>query len=695
MSFLNTMLAELKRHKYATPVFLMVIMAMIILPLPPILLDVLFTFNIVLALIVILVSVSAKRPLDFSVFPSVILGTTMLRLTLNVASTRVVLLHGHEGTHAAGQVIEAFGNVVIGGNFVVGLVVFIILMIINFAVVTKGAERISEVSARFTLDALPGKQMAIDADLNAGVITQEKAQIRRRDVAAEADFYGAMDGASKFVRGDAVASILILIINMVGGVAIGSLIHDLSFGDSFRVYALLTIGDGLVAQIPALLLSAAAAILVTRISDSGDFEQQVGSQLLASPPVLFSAAGMMVVLALIPGMPWLMFMLFAAVLGYVGYRLNTKIKAPDEAKVAAIEAALRDERVPELDWQQLPAVQPLSVAVGYKLVGLVDPAQGEPLAKRIKGVRQSLSEAMGLLLPPIQVRDDLALRPTQYTIVLSGTVVAEAEVVPDHLMAIPSPNVYGQLDGIPGVEPAYGMAVTWIEPGEKAHALGLGYQVVEVPSAIATHVSKVVRDYLPDLFNHEDVPAMMERLGALSPKLAGALDKALTHTQLLRVFRVLLAENVSLKDIVVIATTLLDSSETTKDPILLAAEVRCALRRQIVTALFGKKKEMPAFNLSGELENMLLGSLNQARQGGKIALDNFAIDPQLLSQLQLNMPVAREQMKQQQTPPLLLVLPQVRPLLARYARLFAPGLHVLSYNEIPENREVSIVGTVG
>ena len=695
MSFLNTMLGELKRHKFATPVFLMVIMAMIILPLPPVLLDVLFTFNIVLALIVILVSVSARRPLDFSVFPSVILGTTMLMLTLNVASTRVVLLNGHEGTHAAGQVIEAFGNVVIGGNFVVGLVVFVILMIINFAVVTKGAERISEVSARFTLDALPGKQMAIDADLNAGLINQEKAQARRRDVAAEADFYGAMDGASKFVRGDAVASILILIINMVGGVAIGSLIHDLSFGDSFRVYALLTIGDGLVAQIPALLLSAAAAILVTRISDSGDFEQQVGGQLLASPQVLFSAAGMMVVLALIPGMPWLMFMLFAAVLGYVGYRLHTRVKAPDQARVAAIEAALRDERPAELDWQQLPAVQPLSVAVGYKLVGLVDPAQGEPLAKRIKGVRQSLSEAMGLLLPAIQVRDDLALRPNQYTIVLSGTVVAEAEVVPDRLMAIPSPNVYGQLDGIPGVEPAYGMAVTWIAPDQKANALVLGYQVVEAPCAIATHVSKVVRDYLPDLFRPEDVPAMMDRLTALSPKLAAALDKALTHTQLLRVFRVLLAENVSLKDIVVIATTLLDSSETTKDPILLAAEVRCALRRQIVTALFGKKKEMPAFNLSGELENMLLGSLNQARQGGKIALDNFPIDPQLLSQLQLNMPVAREQMKQQQTPPLLLVLPQVRPLLARYARLFAPGLHVLSYNEIPENREVSIVGTVG
>jgi flagellar biosynthesis protein FlhA len=697
MNLFNSLMDQLRRQKYATPAFLLMILAMIMLPLPPVLLDVLFTFNIVLALIVILVSVSARRPLDFSVFPTVILGTTLLRLTLNVASTRVVLLHGHQGTGAAGQVIEAFGNVVIGGNFVVGIVVFVILMIINFVVVTKGAERISEVSARFTLDALPGKQMAIDADLNAGLINQEKAQLRRRDVAAEADFYGAMDGASKFVRGDAVASILILLINMIGGVAIGSVMHGLSFGDAFRQYALLTIGDGLVAQIPALLLSAAAAILVTRIGESGDFEQQVGGQLLAQPPVLFSAAGVMVILALVPGMPWFWFMVFAGALGYVGWRLTRKVRAPDEAGVAVLEAALRDDRIPELDWQQLPVVQPVSVAVGYKLVALVDKAQGELLTKRVKGVRQSLSEAMGLLLPPIGVRDDLTLRPAQYTISLSGTVVAEGEVVPDHLMAIASPSVYGELDGIPGLEPAYGMAVTWIEPSRKAHALGLGYQVVEVPSVIATHCSKVVRDYLHELFRHEDVPALMERLTALSPKLAGALDKALTHTQLLRVLRVLLAEGVSLKDIVAIATTLLDSSETTKDPILLAAEVRCALRRQIVSGLFGKKKEMPAFNLSAELENMLLGSLNQARQngGGKVALDNYPIDPQLLSQLQVNMPVAREQMKQQQTPPLLLVLPQVRPLLARYARLFAPGLHVLSYNEIPENREVSIVGTVG
>ncbi|HEX8602999.1 MAG TPA: flagellar biosynthesis protein FlhA [Pseudoduganella sp.] len=696
MNFLNSLVAELRRHKFATPLFVMSILAMIILPLPPILLDVLFTFNIVLSLIVILVSVGAKRPLDFSVFPTVILATTMLRLTLNVASTRVVLLHGHEGTHAAGQVIESFGNVVIGGNFVVGLVVFVILMIINFAVVTKGAERIAEVSARFTLDALPGKQMAIDADLNAGLINQEKAQQRRKDVASEADFYGAMDGASKFVRGDAVASILILIINLVGGVAIGSIMQGMSFGDAFRQYALLTIGDGLVAQIPALLLSAAAAIIVTRVSDAGDFETQISGQMLANPSVLYSAAGLMVIMGLVPGMPWLPFLSFGAALAYVGWRMQQRgVAPPDTRQIEAIEAVLRDEKAPELEWQSLPIVHPLQVLLGYKLVGLVDKAQGEVLTKRVRGVRQSLSEAMGLVLPPIGVRDDLGLKPSQYSVVLGGAVIAQAEVFADRLMAIPSPNLYGHVDGIPGVEPAYGMPVVWIEPGEKAQALGLGYQVIEAPSAIATHLSKLIREYLPELFRHDDVAALMERLGALAPKLAASLDKSLSHTQLLRVFRVLLAENVSLKDIVPIATTLLDSSETTKDPILLAAEVRCALRRQIVAGLFGQRKEMLAFNLGGELENMLLGSLNQARQSGKVVLDNYPIDPHLLAQLQVNMPVAREQMKQQATPPLLLVLPQIRPLLARYARLFAPGLHVLSYNEVPENREVSIIGTVG
>jgi flagellar biosynthesis protein FlhA len=696
MNFLNRLAAEMRRHKFATPLFLMVVLAMIILPLPPVVLDVLFTFNIVLAIIVILVSVSAKRPLDFSVFPTVILATTLMRLTLNVASTRVVLLHGHEGTHAAGQVIESFGNVVIGGNFVVGLVVFVILMIINFVVVTKGAERISEVSARFTLDALPGKQMAIDADLNAGLINQEKAQLRRREVSSEADFYGAMDGASKFVRGDAIASILILLVNMVGGVALGALMYDLSFSDAFRQYALLTIGDGLVAQIPALLLSAAAAIIVTRVSDSGDdFETQIETQMLASPTVIYSAAGMMAVLAMIPGMPRLMFLAFAGMLAFVAWKLAQRQARPAPNDLEVVQAALLTERPPELDWRSLPIVEPLAVSVGYRLVGLIDPAQGAPLGQRLKGMRQSISEAMGIVLPPIGLRDDLGLKPSQYAVLLGGTVLAQGEVYADRLMAIPSPSVYGQIDGVPGIEPAYNMPVTWIGSEEKAHALGLGYQVVDPAAAIATHLSKLVRDHLPELLRHEDVPALMERLAALAPKLAAALEKVLTHTQLLKVFRVLLAENVSLKDIVPIATTLLDSAETTKDPILLAAEVRCVLRRQIVAGLFGQKPQMKGFNLSGELENMLLASLNQARQAGKVVLDNYPVDPRLLSQLQVNLPVAREQMKEQATPPLLIVMPQIRPLLARYARLFAPGLNVLSYNEIPEQREVSVIGTVG
>ncbi|WP_024303398.1 flagellar biosynthesis protein FlhA [Pseudogulbenkiania sp. MAI-1] len=696
MKSLSRLFAEIARHKVAAPLFLLAILAMVILPLPPLMLDALFTFNIVLAIIVILVSVSAKRPLDFSVFPTIILATTLMRLTLNVASTRVVLLDGHEGTAAAGRVIEAFGHVVIGGNFVVGLVVFVILMIINFVVVTKGAERISEVSARFTLDALPGKQMAIDADLNAGVINQEAAQQRRRDIATEADFYGAMDGASKFVRGDAIAGILILVINLFGGVAIGALMHDMGFADAFRQYALMTIGDGLVAQIPALLLSSAAAIIVTRVSDSGDMQEQVGSQLLASPTVLFSAAAMMFVLAVIPGMPWPPFLAFAALLAFVGWRLRRAEEAkPAEADPAKLQQALLADGDIELQWNALPYVEVLSLTLGYKLVGLIDKAQGAPLAKRVKGVRQTLSESLGVLLPAVTLRDDLRLKPSQYAIAINGATLAEAEVYADRLMAIPSPEVYGQLDGIPGIDPAYAMPVTWITPDDKARALGLGYQVVDCPSVIATHLNKVMRENLAELFRHDDVSALGERLSALAPKLSQALTQALNPSQQLRVFRTLLTDSVPLKDIVPIATTLVEAADTSKDPIMLAAEVRSTLKRQIVQGILGPRGEMKAFNLTAELENLLLGALSQAQQTGKPALDSFPIDPNVLQQLQINMPIIRDQMKQHATPPILLVMPQIRPLLARYGRLFAPGLNVLSYNEVPENREVSLIGTLG
>jgi flagellar biosynthesis protein FlhA len=515
-------------------------------------------------------------------------------------------------------------------------------------------------------------------------------------VAAEADFYGAMDGASKFVRGDAVAGILILLINMVGGVAIGALMHGLSLGDAFRLYALLTIGDGLVAQIPSLLLSASAAIIVTRVnSEAKDFEQQISSQLLASPSVLYGAAGLMLGLGIIPGMPWLTFLSFAAVLASVAWKMSHQKSPAAVPDTEAIQASLLNEAVPELDWQAIPFVEPLCVVVGYRLVSLIDQANGAPLRKRIRGVRQGLSESLGFLLPQIGVRDDLSLKPSQYAIAFDGVRIVQADIYADHLMAIPSPQTYGELDGIPGVEPAFGMPVIWIAPENKAHALGLGYQVVDIPSVITTHVSKVIREHLPELIHHEDVPALLERLAAIAPKLSAALEKALTHSQMLKVFRVLLAEQVSIKDIVPIATTLLENAEVTKDPILLAAEVRCTLRRQIAAAIAKATGEIQAFNLSNDLENMLLGSLNQARQGGKPALDSFPVDPNLLSQLQARMPIARDQMKQSGNAPLLLVMPQIRPLLARYARLFAPGLAVLSYNEIPEQREVSIIGSLG
>ncbi|AJX35962.1 flagellar biosynthesis protein FlhA [Burkholderia oklahomensis] len=695
MSKLSRLAADLRQYQYATPALLLAVLSMIILPLPPWLLDLLFTFNIVLAVVVILVSVSVRRPLEFSVFPTIILATTLMRLTLNVASTRVVLLKGHEGTDAAGHVIEAFGKVVIGGSFVVGLVVFVILMIINFVVVTKGAERISEVSARFTLDALPGKQMAIDADLNAGLINQEQAQARRREVTTEADFYGAMDGASKFVRGDAIAGILILLINVLGGLAIGMLIHGLSFAEAFQRYGLLTIGDGLVAQIPSLLLAAAAAIIVTRVSDSGNFEQQVGRQLLASPEVLYSGAAVLLILAMIPGMPWLPFGGFAVLLGYVAWRAGKwRPQSDDDAQMQALETALHEAKPNEPDWDDIGHVDALAVRVGYRLVDLIDPAQGSPLRRRMDGMRRSLSDAMGFLIPFITVRDDLGLPPSYYAILMNGVEIARAELHADRLMAIPSPTVYGELDGIPACDPAYGMAVTWIQPDAKAHALGLGYQVVDGASVIATHVDKLLRDQLGEIFTHDDVAALMQRLGQAAPRLQEALEKAMTYNLIRKVMRALLTENVSLKPIVPIASALLDNAEATTDPILLAAEVRCALRQHIVTDIVGARTEIAVFNLAGELEGLLLTTLSQAQQAGKVALDNFAIAPHVLANLQTALPGVRERMKSLGVAPVLVVPPQLRPLLGRYARLLAPGLRVLSYNEIPEQREVSVIGSL-
>ncbi|HCE3286022.1 flagellar biosynthesis protein FlhA [Vibrio parahaemolyticus] len=696
------MLTRLKQLQTSTkgyigiPIVLLMILAMVILPLPPLLLDALFTFNIVLAILVLLVSTTAKRPLDFSVFPTILLVATLLRLTLNVASTRIVLLEGHNGGDAAGKVIQAFGEVVIGGNYVVGMVVFIILMIINFVVITKGGERISEVSARFTLDALPGKQMAIDADLNAGLIDQETARLRRKEVANEADFHGSMDGASKFVRGDAVAGLLILFINIIGGISIGVFEHGLPASEAFKTYALLTIGDGLVAQIPSLLLATAAAIIVTRINDSDNgMSETMQKQLLATPATLFTVAGIMAVIGMVPGMPHLAFFAFAGALGFAGWRQSKKpVQDTQIEQVEALSQAMQEEDTP-LTWDDIPHVHTLSLALGYRLVHLVNKDQGAPLSQRIRGVRRNLSEQVGFLLPEVRIRDNLSLKPNQYTISLNGEVIEQGFIEPERLMAIAVGDTYGEIDGILGSDPAYQLPAVWIEHQDKAKALNMGYQVVDDGTVIATHISKIMKTNLAELFTHDDVEAMTQRLTQQAPKLAEALAAALNPAQQLKVYRQLLLDQVPLKDIRTIANTMLESSENTKDPILLAADVRCALKRTLVNLIAGQKPELNVYALSDELEQMLLTSLQQAQASGTVALDSFPIEPNILGQFQQNLPLIRQQLKQQGLPPILLVMPQLRPLLARYARTFTQGLAVLSYNEIPENKQINVVGNLG
>ncbi|WP_152219188.1 flagellar biosynthesis protein FlhA [Pseudomonas sp. SCB32] len=698
MRLLQSLLPTFQSGRIGIPLIILSILSMIILPLPPLVLDALFTFNIVVAILVLLVSVSSKSPLDFSLLPTVVLVTTLLRLTLNVASTRVVLLDGHTGTGAAGKVIEAFGHVVIGGNFIVGLIVFVILMIINFMVITKGGERISEVTARFTLDALPGKQMAIDADLNAGLIDQNEAKRRRSEVAKEADFYGAMDGASKFVRGDAIAGILILLINLFGGLAIGVFLYDLPAAQAFQRYALLTIGDGLVAQIPALLLSTAAAIIVTRVNESAEITSLVRKQMLASPSLLYTVAGILVVLGLVPGMPHIAFFAFAALVAFIAWRLSLAgppIEAQTLEQTQALTQAMDQERAQQLGWEDIPLVERLSISLGYKLVSLVNEASGAPLPQRIRGVRQTLSENLGFLLPEVQIRDSLRLKASQYAIHINGERIDGAEIHADRLMAIPSPELYGEIDGILGVDPAYRMQVVWILPADKSRALNLGYQVIDCASVVATHLNKVVREHLPDIFKHDDVEHLMQRLTLQAPKLAESLKAQLTYSQQHRVFRQLLQEEVPLKDIVTIASALLEGGETTKDPVLLASDVRYALRRSIVSSIAGDRTELTVFVLENALENTLLGALSIAQQAGPVSLDNIPVEPSLLNQLQHSMPVVKEKLRKEGHPPILTVMPQLRPLLARYARVFSPGLHVLSQNEIPERVGVQILGTLG
>jgi flagellar biosynthesis protein FlhA len=696
VKFLNTLFAGTSRSFIAIPLLILSLLAMIVLPLPAFMLDGFFTFNIVLSMIVLLVALSIRRPLDFSIFPTVLLIATLLRLCMNVASTRVVLQFGHESPDAAGKVVESFGKVVIGGNYVVGMVVFLILMIINFIVITKGSERISEVAARFTLDALPGKQMAIDADLNAGMIDQRQAKERRDEIALEADFYGSMDGASKFVKGDAIAGLLILFINLFGGVAIGVFQHGLSFSEAMSVYSLLSIGDGLVAQIPSLMLAVSAAIVVTRVSDSDDdITIQFRDQLMASPPVIFTAAIVMLVMGLVPGMPTLVFLIFAGILAWAAWKTRQhkaeKVAPADQDQMERFTRPLENE----LKWSDIPYTDLLRLELGYQLIYLVDRDKGAELLQRLRGVRQTLSEQAGFLLPEVRVRDNMGLKPNQYAIYLNGVKVAVADVMLDRLMAINSGELLGEIPGFLTKEPVYGMDAVWIQPADKAKALNLGYSVVDVATIIGTHISKVIRSNIGALLQLDDVHQLQLRLSQLAPKLADELTAKLTANQQLKVYRNLLTDQVSLMDVRTMAQSLVDGAELTKDPLLLAAEARCAMRHTILHGLIGNATTVQVFTLSDELENMLLNAATQAQRNGGVPADSFPIEPQLLAQLQNRMPSVKEQMSLQGWSPILLVLPQLRPLLARYSRTFAKGLHVLSFNEVPDELHIEVKGILG
>ena len=679
----------LLRHGLGAPLFLFALLAMVVVPLHPLALDGLFTFNIALSVIIVMAVVYVARPLDFGVFPTVLLLATLLRLALNVASTRVVLLHGHEGTAAAGHVIESFGEFVVGGDYAVGAVVFVILTIINFIVVTKGAGRVSEVSARFTLDAMPGKQMAIDADLGAGVITQDEARVRRAEVRSEADFYGSMDGASKFVRGDAVAGILILLVNLIGGLAIGTLNHDLAFGDALRVYTLLTIGDGLVAQIPALLLSTAVAIIVTRMSRPLDMGGELRTQLLGNPKALGVAAGILGVMGLIPGMPNVAFLGMAALCSFGAWYVTRRGAGPAAVEPAtAVAAAPAAAETRELTWDDVQPVDLIGLEVGYRLVPLVDSAQGGDLLARIKGARRKLSQELGFLLQPVHIRDNLELAPNAYRISLGGVTVGGGTVHPERQLAIDPGRVFGRVEGIETRDPAFGLPATWIEPGQREHAQTLGYTVADTSTVIATHLTSVLQSHAHELLGHEEVQQMLNALGRTAPRLVEDLvPKLLPLGILVRVLQGLLAEQVPIRNFRAIVESLAEHAPRTQDPAALLGQVRIALGRQIVQDIAGAADELPVITLDPDLEQLLQST--SAGSGAPV------LEPGLAERLQARLADATRRQDGAGEPAVLLVPPALRSALARFTRASVPGLRVLAWNEIPDNRRVRLVAAVG
>jgi flagellar biosynthesis protein FlhA len=679
---------DLLRAGIGVPVGVLAVLAMVILPLPPMALDVLFTFNIALSIVIVMAVFYVSRPIEFGVFPTVLLLATLLRLALNVASTRVVLLHGYSGPQAAGHVIQSFGEFVVGGNFAVGVVVFIILTIINFVVVTKGSGRISEVSARFTLDAMPGKQMAIDADLNAGLITQDEARTRRLEVRAEADFYGAMDGSSKFVRGDAIAGILILLINIIGGLAIGTLGHGMAVGDAAHTYTLLTICDGLVAQIPALLLSTAVALIVTRMSRSQDMGGELRRQLFGNPKALGVAAGLLGVMGLIPGMPNVAFLLVAALAGSAAYIIKKRRAATAVATTAPKAVAPVPENK-ELTWEDVRPVDLIGLEVGYRLVSLVDKRQSGDLLGRVRGVRRKLSQELGFLIPAVHIRDNLDLAPNVYRINLSGVPVGESVIYADKELAINAGRVFGPLQGIATRDPAFGMEAVWIDAATRDHAQALGYTVVDPSTVIATHLSFVIQAHANEILGHEEVQQLLNGLAKSAPKLVEDLvPRVLPLSTVVRVLQSLLAERIPIRNVRTIIETLSEHAPRSQDAAVLLSHVRVALGRQIVQDIAGIAAELPVITFEPDLERLLTGSL-------AASATSPGLEPGLAERLQQRVGEASRRQEASGEAPVLLVPPPLRAQLARFLRAALPSLHVLAWNEIPDNRKVRVVTAVG
>jgi flagellar biosynthesis protein FlhA len=686
----------------AAPILIILLLTMMILPLPAFLLDVFFSFNIALSVIVLLTALYTVKPLDFMAFPSILLVSTMLRLSLNVASTRVVLTAGHSGGAAAGKVIEAFGHFLIGGNYAVGIVVFVILTIINFTVVTKGAGRIAEVGARFALDAMPGKQMAIDADLNAGLIGEQEARKRRSEVAQEAEFYGAMDGASKYVRGDAVAGIMVTLINVIGGLIVGMLQHDMAFGDAIRNYTLLAIGDGLVAQIPSLIISIAAGMVVSRVASDQDIGNQLMSQLFAKPEVLYITAAIIGGLGLIPGMPNLVFLLFGALLGGAGYMMDKRAKeapAAEQAQAAAggaqggVAAAGGAAGAPaeseEATWQDVMQVDTLGLEVGYRLIPLVDKGQNGELLKRIKGIRKKFAQEVGFLAPPVHIRDNLELKPAAYRITLKGVEVGSGEAMNGQFLAINPGMASGTLPGVPTTDPAFGLPAVWIESTLREQAQGMGYTVVDAGTVIATHLNHIITSHASELLGRMEVQALLDHLGKEVPKLVEDLvPKVVSLSTLQKVLQNLLAEGVHIRDMRTIIEALSEHATVTQDPTELTSLVRVALGRAIVQQLFPGSNELSVMTLDNRLERLLMQALGT---GG----DGSGIEPGLADTIAQQAANAAQQQEAMGLTPVLLVPGPLRTLLSRFLRRALPQLKVLSHAEIPETKTIRVTSLVG